>query len=137
LMDSTGIVHVADHGIIAMYFELSHVSYIRSNVQWAAPELFDVPDNEEYPTTMPASDIHSFGCIILQVFRIHPFGEHEVPVMILKGKKPGRRAWSPHIDDSLWDLIERCWSSDSGHRPSAAEVSRFLQPEPQVGLVVV
>jgi hypothetical protein len=72
-MDSTGTAHVADHGIIALYSELSDVSYIRSNVRWAAPELFDVPENEEYPTPMPTSDIHSFGCIILQVFCIRPF----------------------------------------------------------------
>jgi hypothetical protein len=56
-----------------MYSELSDVSYIRSNVRWAAPELFDVPENEEYPTPMPMSDIHSLGCIILQVLRIYPF----------------------------------------------------------------
>jgi hypothetical protein len=63
--------------------------------------------------------------------------DHEVPIMILKGRKPARRAWSPHIEDSLWDLIEKCWS-DVRHRPSAVEVSEFLlQPERRVDLVMI
>ncbi|KAG1737450.1 kinase-like domain-containing protein [Suillus lakei] len=132
LMDSTGTAHVADHGILAMCSELSDVSYIRSNVRWAASELFDVPENEECLTPMPASDIHAFGCIILQVMTGQlPYADiendHEVPVMILKGNKPARRPQSPHIEDSLWIFIEKCWS-DPEHRPTAAGVSSYLQP---------
>ena len=54
-----------------MCSELAGTSYIRSNVRWAAPELFEVPeDTDSLPVPNPASDIYSFGCIMLQVFRI-------------------------------------------------------------------
>ncbi|KAG1805813.1 kinase-like domain-containing protein [Suillus subaureus] len=68
LIDSDCNAHVADHGILTMCSELSGTSYIRSNVRWAAPELFEVAENEEPSTPpQPASDIYSFGCIMLQV----------------------------------------------------------------------
>lgn len=67
LIDSDRNAYVADHGILTMCSELSGTSYIRSNVRWAAPELFEVPENEESLAPQPASDIYSFGCIILQV----------------------------------------------------------------------
>jgi hypothetical protein len=47
LIDSDRNVHLADHGILAMCSELSGTSYIRNNVRWAAPELFEVPEDEE------------------------------------------------------------------------------------------
>jgi hypothetical protein len=64
MIDSNHDAHVADHGILTMCPELSGTSYIRSNVRWAAPELFDVPEN--LPNS--ASDIYSIECVMLQVF---------------------------------------------------------------------
>ncbi|KAG2348239.1 kinase-like protein [Suillus weaverae] len=96
LIDSDHNAHVADHGILKMCSELSGTSYIRSNVRWAVPELFEVPENEESLTPpQPASDIYSFGCIMLQVITGRPpyadvRSDHQVSVLILKGKKPTR-----------------------------------------------
>ncbi|KAG1890745.1 kinase-like domain-containing protein [Suillus fuscotomentosus] len=67
LIDSDRNAHVADHGILTMCSEFSGTSYIRSNVRWAVPELFEVPESEESLTPQPASDIYSFGCTMLQV----------------------------------------------------------------------
>lgn len=130
LIDSNRNAHVADHGILAMCSELSGTSYIRSNVRWAAPELFEVPENEEsLSPPKPASDIYSFGCIMLQVMTGRPpyaevRSDHQVTVLILKGKKPTRPS-SPHVADSFWDFIEKCWS-DTGRRPSAVDILSFL-----------
>jgi hypothetical protein len=52
-------------------------------------------------------------------------GDHQVTVLILRGRKPGRPL-NPHIEDSFWELIEKCWS-DLGNRPSAVEVLSFFQ----------
>ncbi|KAG1901162.1 kinase-like domain-containing protein [Suillus fuscotomentosus] len=125
LIDSDRNAHVADHGILTMCSELSGTSYIRSNVRWAAPELIEVPENEESLIPLPASDIYSFGCIMLQVMTgRRPYADvqrdHEVIALILKGKKPTRPS-SPHDADSFWDLIEKCWG-DTGRRPSAVDV---------------
>jgi serine/threonine protein kinase len=55
-----------------MCSELGGTSYIRSNVRWAAPEFFEVPENEDsLPPPKPESDIYSFGCVMLQVLRLH------------------------------------------------------------------
>ncbi|KAJ8590697.1 kinase-like protein [Rhizopogon salebrosus TDB-379] len=104
LIDLACNAHVADHGILAMCSELGGTSFIKSNV----------PENEDsLPPPKPESDIYSFGCIMLQVMT-----------------GPGRPS-SPHIEDSFWDLIQKCWS-DLGHYPSAVEVLSFLQSDVQV-----
>ncbi|KAG2030956.1 kinase-like domain-containing protein [Suillus americanus] len=139
LVDSDHNAHVADHGILAMCSEISGTSYIRSNVRWAAPELFEVPENEEsLPTPQPASDIYSFGCIILQVMTGRPpyadvRSGHQVTVLIIKGKKPTRPS-SPHDADSFWDFIGKCWS-DIGSRPSAVDALSFLGSDHITALV--
>jgi serine/threonine protein kinase len=68
LIDENGNAFVADHGILILCAELHGTSYIRSNVRWAAPENFQVPEDDESITSPQlASDIYSFGCIMLQV----------------------------------------------------------------------
>jgi serine/threonine protein kinase len=122
-----------------MCSELSGTSYIRSNVRWAAPELFEVAEDEESSTPpQPASDIYSFGCIMLQVMTGRPpyadvRSDHQVIVLILKGKKPTRPS-SPHDVDYFWDFIEKCWS-DTGRRPSAVDVLSFLGSEHVTALI--
>lgn len=130
LIDSDCNAQVADHGILAMCPESPNTSYLRGSVRWAAPELFDVPEDEESSIPpKPASDIYSFGCIMFQVMSgQQPYADvqnnHQVTILIFKGKKPARPS-SPHIADPLWDFIEKCWS-DTGRRPSAVEVLSFL-----------
>ncbi|KAG1847603.1 kinase-like domain-containing protein [Suillus subluteus] len=140
LIDSDRNAYIADHGILTICSELSGTSYIRSNMRWAAPELSEVPENEESltPPPQPAGDIYSFGCIMLQVITGQPpyadvRSDHQVTVSILKGKKPTRPS-SPHNLDSFWDFIEKCWS-DTGHRPSAIDVLSFLGSDHVTALV--
>ncbi|KAG1721988.1 kinase-like domain-containing protein [Suillus paluster] len=131
LISENGNALVADHGILLFCSELHGTSYIRSNVRWAAPENFQVPEDEE-STSSPqlASDIYSFGCIMLQVFtgRV-PYSEyrsdHQVTVRILRGQKPARPV-TPPIADSLWDFMQKCWI-DADYRPSAKVVQEFIQ----------
>jgi len=133
LIDLTWNAYVADHGILAICSELGGTSYIRSNVRWSAPEFFEVPENEDSsPPPKPESDIYSLGCIMLQVMTGRPpyadiRSDHQVTVLILRGRKPGRPP-SPQIEDSFWDFIQKCWS-DLGQRPSAVEVLSFLQSD--------
>lgn len=71
LIDSNCNARVADHGILIMCSELLGTSNIKSNVRWAAPEIFKLPENKESMTPVkPPSDVYSFGCIIFQVCRI-------------------------------------------------------------------
>jgi serine/threonine protein kinase len=68
LIDENDTAFVADHGILILCAEIHGTSYIRSNVRWAAPENFQVPeDDESISKPQLASDIYSFGCIMFQV----------------------------------------------------------------------
>ncbi|KAJ8582136.1 kinase-like protein [Rhizopogon salebrosus TDB-379] len=131
LIDIACNAHVADHGTLAMCSELGGTPYIRRNVRLTAPEFFEDPENEDsLPPPKPETDIYSIGCIMLQVMTGRtPYADvpsvHQVTVSIIQGRKPGRPS-SPHIEDSFWDFIQKCWG-DLRHRPSAVEVLSFLQ----------
>ncbi|KAJ8591220.1 kinase-like protein [Rhizopogon salebrosus TDB-379] len=136
LIDEKGNAFVADHGILTICSELSGTSYIRSNVRWAAPENFIIPEDEESASSpqLP-SDIYSFGCIMLQVLTGKvPYSEcrsdHQVVVLILRGKKPARPV-NPYVENSLWDFIQRCWR-DAEHRHSAEVVVEFVHNQLEV-----
>ncbi|KAG1854854.1 kinase-like domain-containing protein [Suillus subalutaceus] len=132
LIDENGNAFVADHGILIFCAELHGTSYIRSNVRWAAPENFQVPeDDESISSPQLASDIYSFGCIMLQVFTGKvPYSEfrsdHQVTLQILRGRRPARPV-TPPIADALWDFMQKCWLDEPDHRPSANEVLIFVR----------
>ncbi|KAG2140920.1 kinase-like domain-containing protein [Suillus bovinus] len=126
LIDSDGKALVADYGLLTTCSDLNGTSYIRSNVRWAAPELFEVPDTEDVSSSPKLeSDIYSFGCIAYQVLSgRQPYSnirsDHQVVVAILKGVKP-KRPDIPVIEDCHWNFIEQCWVELS-QRPPIADV---------------
>jgi serine/threonine protein kinase len=67
LINENGDAFVADQGILTFCSELHGTSYITSSVRWAAPENFQVPEDEESSSPESPSDIYSFGCVMLQV----------------------------------------------------------------------
>ncbi|KAG1728738.1 kinase-like domain-containing protein [Suillus paluster] len=130
LIDSGGRARLADYGLLTTCSDLNGTSYIRSNVRWAAPELFEVPDTEDVPGPPKLdSDIYSFGCIAYQVLSgQQPYcdirSDHQVVVAILRGIKP-RRPEIPTIDDCHWDFIEECWLEIS-QRPPIADIRDLM-----------
>ncbi|KAG2134527.1 kinase-like domain-containing protein [Suillus clintonianus] len=130
LIDSDGRALLADYGLLTTCSELNGTSYIRSNVRWAAPELFEVPETEGVPSSPKLeSDIYSFGCVAYQVLSgRQPYydirSDHQVVVAILRGVKP-KRPETPVIQDYHWDFIEKCWLEMS-QRPPIAEVRDLM-----------
>jgi serine/threonine protein kinase len=130
LISHDGSALVADYGLLTTYSDLNGTSYIRSNVRWAAPELFEVPDTEDVPSSPKlASDIYSFGCIAYQVLSgQQPYynirSDHQVVVAILRGIRP-KRPDTPGIEDCHWNFIEQCWVELS-QRPPIANVRDLI-----------
>lgn len=130
LINRNGRALVADYGLLTTCSDLNGTSYIRSNVRWAAPELFDVPDTEDMPSSPKLeSDVYSFGCIAYQVLSgQQPYcnirSDHQVVVAILRGIKP-KRPTVPAIEDCHWNFIEQCWVELS-QRPPIANVRDLM-----------
>ncbi|KAG2339254.1 kinase-like protein [Suillus weaverae] len=130
LINSKGRALVADYGLLTTCSDLNGTSYIRSNVRWAAPELFEVPDTENAPSSPKLeSDVYSFGCIAYQVLSgKQPYcnirSDHQVVVAILRGVKP-KRPDIPAIEECHWNFIEQCWVELS-QRPPIADVRDLM-----------
>lgn len=75
LIKDNGKACLSDFGLSRIFMEATGSSYLTStlqgNVRWAAPELFDVGEEQQkepvHVSPDPQSDIYSFGSTMLQV----------------------------------------------------------------------
>ncbi|RHZ49332.1 hypothetical protein Glove_522g95 [Diversispora epigaea] len=86
-------------------------------IPYTAPEIF----TREYTW---ASDVYSFGMIMLEVFTSYPpyyNTPHDINLImsICNGQKPEIKFEIPQL---LRDLMERCWDSEPRNRPTAKEL---------------
>ncbi|KIJ57939.1 hypothetical protein HYDPIDRAFT_120156 [Hydnomerulius pinastri MD-312] len=143
LIKGNGKACLADFGLSVIFMELAGNSYltstIRGNIRWAAPELFEITDDRSESTHVqvlpsPQSDIYSFGSVALQVLTgnvpYHYYkNDAQVLVAVSRGLKPARPD-EPHLDDTHWDFIQRCWSPQgregTSARPPIEDVLSFL-----------
>ncbi|KAF8835872.1 kinase-like protein [Paxillus ammoniavirescens] len=133
LIDDDGKARLSDFGLCTVVGGLSGGSSFGwatrrpGAIPWAAPELVLPPDTVQ-PCT--ASDIFSFGCIMLQILSGQiPWGKMNVCEIILalsRGKHAPRLEHRP-ICQRDWDFIQRCWSS-ADVRPTVGDVVNFISP---------
>ncbi|KAH7924665.1 kinase-like protein [Leucogyrophana mollusca] len=140
LIDAKGNACLADFGLSTVIMEFQGTSYytssIKGAVRWAAPELFEVLDENEggSPPSLPttSSDIYSFGSVMLQVLTgtvpyAHIKKDAAVLVSIAKGITP-KRPREPEICDRHWHLIQQCWAPQH-RRPSIDDVVSTIKWE--------
>ncbi|KAG2036692.1 kinase-like domain-containing protein [Suillus americanus] len=136
LIDENGNALLADFGLSRLLGD-HETSFFASNspgaIRWAAPEITPLdpekPD-EEISEPNKASDIYSFGCIMMQVLSgqspYFDISEHSVPVAKFKGIPPTR---PPAIADVYWCYIEQCLSPRVETRPLVEEVLEYINTE--------
>ncbi|KAG1738751.1 kinase-like domain-containing protein [Suillus lakei] len=138
LIDENENALLADFGLSRLLAD-HETSFFNSHgpgaIRWAAPEIIPLdPErpNEEVSKPNKASDIYSFGCIMMQVLSGHsPYGDMgdpSVTVAKFKGILPTRPT-QPAIADVYWCYFEQCWSPRVETRPSVDEVLEYIKAE--------
>ncbi|KIJ65401.1 hypothetical protein HYDPIDRAFT_110460 [Hydnomerulius pinastri MD-312] len=119
LIDEQSRARLVDFGFATVVGQLpGALNYLQRSTQrpgatrWAAPEQFQLEDDEIFHPTMK-SDIYSFGSIMVQTLSgKEPWAEikNEINVVrhLLQGRNPTRPSVLP-IDDRHWEFIQKCW----------------------------
>ncbi|KAF9444021.1 kinase-like protein [Macrolepiota fuliginosa MF-IS2] len=123
---------IADFGTSRTTSASINASSHKGTLRWSAPELCT---GEEYILPTLASDIWSFGCACYEVLaRKEPFDQYprkeRVIAVLLKGFEIPRRPPSDdpnHIDDSVWNLMVRCWNYAPKKRPTCKDLQSFFE----------
>ncbi|KAF8516479.1 kinase-like domain-containing protein, partial [Gautieria morchelliformis] len=128
LVNDHGEAALADFGLSSVFAagESTTSTFTGGSVRWMAPELFlsDSPDDITSKTC--ASDTYSYGSVILEVITgerpykdisndLHVFNQ------VVQGYKPKRPSMAT-LNSGVWDLMERCWSTEPSDRPKMSLV---------------
>ena len=93
------------------------------------PEKFGFKDSRQ----TKSSDCYAFGMVVYEVLSGQvPFSRHHVYAVIarvLEGERPGRPRGEEGalFTDDVWSILERCWKSSPGDRPSINDVLRCME----------
>ncbi|KAG1897700.1 kinase-like domain-containing protein [Suillus fuscotomentosus] len=139
LIDENGDALLADFGLsclLADHETSFFASHSSGATRWAAPEIIPL-DTERLDECVSkpnkASDIYSFGCIMMQVLsNCSPYFDMKTESLVVMAKSKGilpTRPASPVIADVHWCYIERCWSTQIEMRPSVDEVLDYIKGE--------
>ena len=109
---------------------MAHLGAIR----WTSPELFD-PERFELKECRPTkeSDCYALGMVVYEVLSgLTPYAMYNrflVAQKILSGERPGRPegAQGAWFTTDLWEMLQRCWRTQPGDRPSLSAVLQCLQ----------
>jgi serine/threonine protein kinase len=143
-VDESGSAQVADFGL-SIFSEAGSggttTTYTgKGTVAWMSPERISGPASR----LTPPMDVYSFGILCLSVcgvlasapvsclrlrtqicIRARPFpqsfNDFKIVLEVSQGFRP-QRPGDDVVDDSLWELIDRCWAQDPLARPRMSEV---------------
>jgi len=100
-------------------------------VRYSAPELIE--NNNVHPTFN--SDVYSFAMLILEcVTEKIPFHEHTRDAAVIHARiskrqcppRPDGPRQRNRVSDGLWGLMNHCWATEPGDRPTMEQVYSFL-----------
>jgi len=134
LIDQTGHARLADFGLLMVISDPSNLlpssSYTQGGTfRWMSPELIE-PQKFGFEKIRPTrySDCYALGMVIYETITGHiPFHrliDLAVVVKVISGGHPPREAG---FTDSLWKMLELCWTPQPKDRPRIQDVLRCLE----------
>ena len=134
LIDQAGNPRLADFGLLTIISDPTNLLSSSSCTQggtarWMSPELID-PQRFGFKNSRPTkfSDCYALGMVIYETISGHlPFHEYtdlSVFVKVLEGKRPCRQSG---FADSLWEMVELCWTPQTAARPRIEDVLQRLE----------
>jgi len=129
LIDGTGCARLADFGLLTIISDpanfISSSSYAQGGtVRWMSPERI-VPQEfgleDSHPTE--SSDCYSLGMVIYETISGNPpFHKHADMAVFLKVSKGEHPPRGVEFTESLWRMLETCWTFQPKNRPRIEEV---------------
>ncbi|KAG2740560.1 kinase-like protein, partial [Suillus brevipes Sb2] len=91
--------------------------------RWRAPEVIGIERDKPGRPTFE-SDVYSLGSVIFFIISGDiPWKDKKYPYLIsVELWKKATPTRSENIPNGLWNLIQKCWSWEPGHRPEAEQV---------------
>ncbi|KAK7026285.1 TKL/TKL-ccin protein kinase [Favolaschia claudopus] len=137
LVDKRGIPCICDFGISKIVNRAGFTTASVGTVPYMAPELFLVLDKNAteiyHPTTTKASDVYSFGLLVLEILTSEMLkGRPRQPIItlnIFENLHPKRADYDTEIvSDEIWGVLEQCWDFEPHGRPNISQIARRLEP---------
>ena len=133
LVDNSGHARLADFGLLKIISDPANLfcssSYTQGGTaRWMSPELI-APQQFGLEKSRPtkSSDCYALGMVIYEIISGNlPFHKHTdltVFTKVLEGERPPRGV---RFTESLWKMLELCWTSQPSNRPSIEGVLHCL-----------
>ncbi|XP_042440478.1 serine/threonine-protein kinase STY17-like [Zingiber officinale] len=122
LMDANNVVKVADFGVARFQNEEGIMTAETGTYRWMAPEVIN---HQLYDHK---ADVFSFAIVLWELATSRVPYEKMSPLQAALGVRQGLRPDPPnHMHPRLQDLMQRCWDSIPGKRPSFKEITGELE----------
>ncbi|GJW72027.1 serine/threonine-protein kinase STY46-like protein isoform X1 [Tanacetum coccineum] len=126
LMDSDNVVKVADFGVARFQNQEGVMTAETGTYRWMAPEIINHQPYDQ------KADVFSFAIVLWELVTAKIPYDNMTPLQAALGVRQGRRPDLPtNTNPKLLELMQRCWETDPGKRPSFSEIKvelvRLLQ----------
>ncbi|CAL1703186.1 unnamed protein product [Somion occarium] len=122
LVNESNQVQITDFGLstITDATTITLGSHKGGTLQWMSPELLE---GKEIRRPTKECDVYSFGCFCVELYTLRtPYPlirvQHQVYLHVCGGNRPSRPTIPRVMSDTLWELVQRCWTSNYSARPS-------------------
>nr|XP_043640007.1 serine/threonine-protein kinase STY46-like [Erigeron canadensis] len=122
LMDNDNVVKVADFGVARFQNQEGVMTAETGTYRWMAPEVINHQPYDQ------KADVFSFAIVLWELVTAKIPYDNMTPLQAALGVRQGRRPDLPtNTHPKLLELMQRCWETDPGIRPSFSEIKVELE----------